>query len=52
LNKCQDITGGIFYCRESAEIKVCGSLQTSLWLDSFVRPYRQAGRETRPNAKP
>ena len=24
----QLVTGGIFYCRDSAEIKGCGSLQT------------------------
>jgi len=29
-------TCGIFYCRDSAEIKVCGSLQPSSWLDSDV----------------
>ena len=27
---------GIFYCRKSAEIKVCGFLQTSSQLDSEV----------------
>ena len=35
------ITSGIFYCRVSAEIKVCGSLQTSSWLDSDVLRNRQ-----------
>jgi hypothetical protein len=35
------ITGGIFYCRDSSEIKVCGSLQTSLRLDSDVLRNRQ-----------
>jgi hypothetical protein len=28
------LTGGIFYCRDSAKINGCGSLQTSSWLDS------------------
>jgi hypothetical protein len=32
----QLVTCGIFYCRVSAEMKVCGSLQTSSWLDSDV----------------
>ena len=32
----QLLTCGIFYCRDSAEIKVCGSLQPSSWLDSDV----------------
>jgi len=35
------ITCVIFYCRDSAEINVCGSLQTSLWLDSDVLRSRQ-----------
>lgn len=37
----QAVTGGIFYCRYSAEMKVCGSLQTSSWLDSEVLRNRQ-----------
>ena len=37
----QLVTCGIFYCRVSAEIKVCGSLQTSSWLDSDVLRIRQ-----------
>ena len=37
----QLVTCGIFYCRVSAEIKVCGSLQTSSWLDSDVLRNRQ-----------
>ena len=37
----QLVTGGIFYCRDSAEINVCGSLQTSSWLDSEVHRSRQ-----------
>ena len=32
----QAVTDGIFYCRDSAEIMVCGSLQTSSWFDSDV----------------
>jgi len=35
------LTCGIFYCRDSAEIKVCGSLQTSSQLDSDVLRNRQ-----------
>ena len=35
------ITGGIFYCRDSAEINGCGSLHTSSWLDSEVLRIRQ-----------
>ena len=34
-------TCGIFYCRDSAEINGCGSLQTSSWLDSDVLRSRQ-----------
>ena len=37
----QLVTCGIFYCRDSAEINVCGSLQTSLWFDSDVLRNRQ-----------
>jgi hypothetical protein len=40
-NEQQLPTSGIFYCRVSAEIKVCGSLQTSSWLDSEVLRNRQ-----------
>ena len=35
------LTCGIFYCRNSAEINGCGSLQTSSWLDSDVLRNRQ-----------
>jgi len=35
------LTCGIFYCRDSAEINDCGSLQTSSWLDSDVLRNRQ-----------
>ncbi len=34
-------TCGIFYCRDSAEINGCGSLQTSSLLDSDVLRNRQ-----------
>ncbi|MEZ7953717.1 MAG: hypothetical protein QMB82_00940 [Bacteroidales bacterium] len=37
----QLVTCGIFYCRDSAEIKVCGSLQTSSRVDSDVLRSRQ-----------
>jgi hypothetical protein len=37
----QAVTIGIFYCRDSAEINVCGSLQTLSWLDSEVLRNRQ-----------
>jgi len=37
----QLVTCGIFYCRDSAEINGCGSLQTSSWLDSEVLRSRQ-----------
>jgi len=37
----QHPTCGIFYCRDSAEINGCGSLQTSSWLDSDVLRIRQ-----------
>ena len=37
----QAVTCGIFYCRDSAEIKGSGSLQTSSWLDSDVLRNRQ-----------
>jgi len=35
------ITSGIFYCRVSAEINGCGSLQTSSQFDSEVLRNRQ-----------
>ena len=34
-------TCGIFYCRDSANMKGCGSLQTLSWLDSDVLRNRQ-----------
>jgi len=41
MNESRCITGGIFYCRDSAEMKGCGSLQTSSWFDSEVLRNRQ-----------
>ncbi|MFA5641003.1 MAG: hypothetical protein WC946_11065 [Bacteroidales bacterium] len=35
------LTCGIFYCRDSAEINGCGSLQTLSWLDSDLLRNRQ-----------
>jgi hypothetical protein len=41
-NKEQQLpTCGIFYCRDSAEINDCGSLQTLLRLDSDILRNRQ-----------
>jgi len=37
----QLVTSGIFYCRDNAKMQGCGSLQTSLWLDSDVLRNRQ-----------
>jgi len=37
----QLVTCGIFYCRVSANLKGCGSLQTSSYLDSDVLRNRQ-----------
>jgi len=41
MNESRCITGGIFYCRDSTEMKGCGSLQTSSWFDSEVLRNRQ-----------
>jgi len=41
MKKPELLTCGIFYCRDSAEIKGCGSLQSSSWLDSDVLRNRQ-----------
>jgi hypothetical protein len=46
----QLVTGGIFYCRDSAEINGCGSLQTSSWLDSDVLRNRQQKHTAKPLA--
>jgi len=35
------LTRGMFYCRDSAEINGCGSLQTLSWFDSEVLRNRQ-----------
>ena len=37
----ETVTRGIFYCRDSAKMKGCGSLQTSSWFDSDVLRNRQ-----------
>jgi len=37
----ETVTRGIFYCRDSAKMKGCGSLQTSSWFDSEVLRNRQ-----------
>ena len=37
----QLVTCGIFYCRVSANLKGCSSLQTSSWFDSDVLRSRQ-----------
>jgi hypothetical protein len=37
----QAVTSGIFYCRDSAKINGCGSLQTSSGLESEVLRNRQ-----------
>ena len=44
------LTGGIFYCRDSAEINDCGSLQTSSWLDSDMLRNRQQKHTANPLA--
>jgi hypothetical protein len=41
-------TGGIFYCRDSAEINGCVSLQTSSWFDSAVLRNRQQKHTAKP----
>ena len=42
------LTCGIFYCRDSAEINDCGSLQTSSWLDSDMLRNRQQKHTANP----
>ena len=37
----QLVTCGIFYCRDSANLEGCGSLQTSSWLDNDLLRSRQ-----------
>ena len=46
----QLLTCGIFYCRVSANLKGCGSLQTSSWLDSDVLRNRQQKHTAKPLA--
>jgi hypothetical protein len=43
-------TGGIFYCRDSAKMKGCGSLQTSSPFDSDVLRNRQQKHTANPLA--
>jgi hypothetical protein len=50
MNESRCITGGIFYCRDSAEINACGSLQISSWLDSEVLRNRQQKHTANPLA--
>jgi hypothetical protein len=47
-NNAQLLTGGIFYCRDSAEMKVCGSLQASSRFDSNVLRNRQQKHTANP----
>ena len=44
----QLVTGGIFYCRDSAEINGCGSQQTSSRFDSGVLRNRQQKHTAKP----
>jgi hypothetical protein len=37
----ETVTRGIFYCRDSAKMKGCGTLQTSSYLDSDMLRNRQ-----------
>jgi len=50
ISKHKTLTCGIFYCRDSANIKGCGSLQTSSWLDSDVLRNRQQKLTANPLA--
>ena len=50
MNESRCITGGIFYCRDSAEMKGCGSLQTLSWFDSEVLRNRQQKHTAYPLA--
>jgi len=44
----QAVTGGIFYCRVSAKINGCGTLQTSSLFDSDVLRSRQQKHTANP----
>ena len=44
------VTCGIFYCRVCANLKSCGSLQTSSGLDSEVLRNRQQKHTAKPLA--
>ncbi len=48
MKEIRHITCGIFYCRDSAEINGCGSLQTSLRFDSDVLRSRQQKHTANP----
>jgi hypothetical protein len=50
MNESRCITGGIFYCRDSAEMKGFGSLQTLSWFDSEVLRNRQQKHTANPLA--
>ena len=50
LNKHQQPTCGIFYCRYSANMKGCGSLQTSSRFDSDLLRNRQQKHTAKPLA--
>ena len=49
MNESRCITGGIFYCRDSAKMKGCGSLQTLSWFDSEVLRNRQQKHTANPS---
>ena len=48
--KHEALTGGMFYCRDSAKINGSGSLQTSSWFDSDVLLNRQQKHTAKPLA--
>jgi len=48
LKEHQAVTGGIFYCRVSAEMKSCGSLETLYRFDSDVLRNRQQKHTANP----
>ena len=50
MKERQFVTCGIFYCRVSAKMKGCGSLQTSSWFDSDVLCNRQQKHTANPLA--
>ena len=48
INELRLVTCGIFYCRDSAEIEVCGSLQTLLRFESDMLRNRQQKHTANP----